>query len=36
MSYELVIYDKRPDEHLAVVTINQPDLLKLSRVPERY
>lgn len=27
MSYQFTIYDKRPDEHLAVVTINRPEVL---------
>lgn len=32
MSYDFVIYDKRPDEHLAVVTINRPDVLNAVNV----
>ena len=27
MSYEFIIYDKRPEDHLAVVTINRPEVL---------
>lgn len=27
MTYKFVIYDKRPDDHMALVTINRPDVL---------
>ncbi len=32
MSYEFIIYEKRPAEHLAVVTINRPDALNAVNV----
>ena len=32
MSYEHIIYDKRRDEHLAVVTINRPEVLNAVNV----
>jgi enoyl-CoA hydratase/carnithine racemase len=33
VSYSFVIYDKRPDEHLAVVTINRPEVLNAVHSP---
>lgn len=32
MSYEFIIYERRPDQHLAVVTINRPDVLNAVNV----
>ncbi len=32
MAYQFIIYDKRPDEHLAVVTINRPEVLNAVNV----
>jgi enoyl-CoA hydratase/carnithine racemase len=32
MSYEFIIYDKRPGEHMAVVTMNRPQVLNAMNV----